>query len=330
MGRLVLALSLALCAVALLSLHAGLVFYSPQTVWNALAGQGEGADALIITTLRLPRTLIGLVAGGSLGLSGLLMQSVTRNPVAEPGLLGVNAGAALSVTLCVIIFGVSRLSGLGAAAILGALLTTALVFLLSMPAGGVGNPATTLLAGFTIAALMASFSQTLLLIDESALETLLFWLSGSFADRSLELLWLGTPLLLLGLCGSLFLATGLDVLRLDETSAQAVGLNIAAVRLNALILAALLAAGTVAMAGPIMFLGLAAPHLARLMAGTGLPGTRQLILLSVLTGSLLAVAADILARLVVAPGEAPMSAVLALIGVPLLIHILRRRKGLAN
>ncbi|WP_422376958.1 FecCD family ABC transporter permease [Roseibium sp.] len=329
MGRLVLALGLALCAVVLLSLHAGLVFYGPQKVWDAFA-DGQSAEALIITTLRLPRTLIGLVAGAALGLSGLLMQSVTRNPVAEPGLLGVNSGAAFAVILCVIVLGGTGLAGLGIAAILGALLTTALVFLISMSSGGVGNPATTLLAGFTVAALTASFSQTLLLIDESALETLLFWLSGSFADRPLHLLWLGAPLLVVGVCGSLFLATALDVLRLDDASAQAVGLNVAAVRLSALTLAALLAAGTVAMAGPIMFLGLAAPHLARLMAGNVLPSTRQLIVLTTLTGANLAVAADILARVVVAPGEAPMSAVLALIGVPMLIHILRRRKGLAN
>lgn len=177
---------------------------------------------------------------------------------------------------------------------------------------------------------MASFTQTLLLVDETALETLLFWLSGSFADRPLTLLQLGGPLLVLGAGGSLVLASALDVLRLDDTSAQSIGLNVAAVRLGALALAALLAAGAVAMAGPVMFLGLAAPHLARLMTGPVLPSIRHLVFLSMLTGAVLATSADILARLIVAPGEAPMSAVLALIGVPMLIHILRRRKGLVT
>ncbi|MEO9775520.1 iron ABC transporter permease [Roseibium sp.] len=325
MTRLVTGLSLALCAAAVFSLHAGLTFFEPSTVWLALGG-GEGADALIVTTLRVPRTLIGLAAGAALGLSGLLMQSVTRNPVAEPGLLGINAGAALFVTLGVTVFGVSTLAGIGAAAVLGALLTTGLVFTISLSAGGAANPATTLLAGFTVAALLASFTQTLLLIDETALETLLFWLSGSFADRPLQLLRLGVPMLILGVAGSLYLSTALDVLRLDDTSAHAVGLNVAGVRLAALTFAALLAAGAVAMAGPIMFLGLAAPHIARMLTGRALPPTWQLIVLTLLTGALLAIIADILARIIVAPGEAPMSAVLALVGVPMLIHVLRRRE----
>jgi len=329
MTRLVTGLSLALCVAALFSLHAGLTLYSPATVLSALSG-GEGTDALIVTTLRLPRTLIGLVSGAALGLSGLLMQSVTRNPLAEPGLLGVNAGAALFVTLAVTMLGVSNLGGIGVSAVLGALLATGLVFSIAVSTGGAGNPATTLLAGFTVAALLASFTQTLLLVDESALETLLFWLSGSFADRPLDLLWLGVPVLIFGIGGGFLLATALDVLRLDDASARSVGLNTTAVRLAALVLAAMLAAGAVAMAGPVLFLGLAAPHLARQMAGDRLPSTRQLIVLSLLTGALIAVAADILARVIVAPGEAPMSAVLALIGVPMLIHLLRRRKGVVS
>ena len=186
-----------------------------------------------------------------------------------------------------------------------------------------------MLAGFTVAALLASFTQTLLLIDESALETLLFWLSGSFSDRPIGLLQLGLPLLAIGVAGSLLLATPLDVLRLDDASARSVGVNVGAVRLTALGLAALLAAGAVAMAGPVLFLGLVAPHLARRLTDGALPSTRQLIVLSLLTGALIAVLADILARIVVAPGEAPMSAVLALVGVPMLVHLLHRRKGLA-
>lgn len=327
MRRPAIALCLALCAAVLFSLHAGLTFYTPHTVLSALVG-GDGADALIVTTLRLPRTAIGVVCGASLGLSGLLMQSVTRNPLAEPGLLGVNAGAALFVTFGVTVFGVSSLAGIGVAAVLGAITATTLVFSISASTGGAGNPATTLLAGFTVAALLASFTQTLLLIDESALETLLFWLSGSFSDRPLGLLQLGLPLLLVGTVGSFLLATPLDVLRLDDASARSVGVNVGVVRLTALGLAALLAAGAVAMAGPVLFLGLVAPHLARRLTDGALPSTRQLIVLSLLTGALIAVFADILARIIVAPGEAPMSAVLALVGVPVLVHLLHRRKGL--
>ncbi len=328
MTRLMSGLSLSLLIAAVVSLHAGLTVYSPVTVLSALSGH-EGTDALIITTLRVPRTLIGLCAGAALGLSGMLMQSVTRNPLAEPGLLGINAGAALCVTIAATFLAFSSLAGIGGAAILGAVLTTAAVFVLSTAAGGAGNPATTLLAGFTIAALLASFTQALLLVDETALEALLFWLSGSFADRPISLLALGLPLLVIGGAGSLFLASSLDALRLDDASAHAVGVNVTAIRLAALAFAALLAAGAVAMAGPVLFLGLVAPHLARRMAGNALPPTRPLAMLSMLVGALIAVVADILARVIVAPGEAPMSAVLALVGVPTLIHLLRRGKGLA-
>ncbi|WP_299813621.1 iron ABC transporter permease [uncultured Roseibium sp.] len=328
MTRLMSGLCLMLFLACVLSLHAGLTVFGPATVISALAG-GEGTDALIITTLRLPRTLIGLCTGAALGLSGLLMQSVTRNPLAEPGLLGVNAGAALFVTLGATVLGFSGLAGIGTAAMLGALFTTGLVFLLSVSAGGSDNPATTLLAGVTVAALFASFTQTLLLIDETALETLLFWLSGSFADRPLKLLVLGVPLLVAGCAGSFFFASSLDALRLDDASARTVGVNVFLVRIAALAFAALLAAGAVAMSGPVLFLGLAAPHLARRLMGDTLPSTRALIVLSMLTGALIAVVADILARIIVAPGEAPISAVLALVGVPLLVHLLRRRKAVS-
>ncbi len=138
---------------------------------------------------------------------------------------------------------------------MGALAATALVFSISASTGGAGNPATTLLAGFTVAALLASFTQTLLLIDESALETLLFWLSGSFSDRPIGLLHLGLPLLAIGVAGSLLLATPLDVLRLDDASARSVGVNVGAVRLTALGLAALLAAGRWRVAGRCCFWG---------------------------------------------------------------------------
>ncbi|WP_417689177.1 FecCD family ABC transporter permease [Roseibium sp.] len=329
MTRRVAGLGILLCVVLVFSLHAGLTFYSTGTVLAALTGEG-GPDALIIKTLRLPRTLIGLIAGASLGLAGLLMQYVTRNPLAEPGLLGVNAGAALSVTLGIYFFGFGGLGSIGVLAILGAFGTTALVFYLSAVAGGVGKPATTLLAGFTIAALLGSLTQTLLLVDETALETLLFWISGSFADRPLNLLLLGMPMLAIGVVGAFALATSLDVLRMDDSSAQAVGVNVGTVRLVALFLTALLAAGSVAMAGPVLFLGLAAPHLARLLSGDSQPSAGGLIVLTMLIGGLISVSADILARVIVAPGEAPMSAVLAIIGVPLLIHLLRKKEGAAQ
>lgn len=305
------------------SLHVGLRLYDPATVLAALRGS-TGPDALIIASLRVPRTLVGVVAGAALGLSGLLMQRATRNPLAEPGLLGVNAGAAFAVTLGITAFGAASLAQIGLLAILGALAATAAVFGIAVAAGRAAGPATLLLAGVTVAGMLASLTQLMLLVDETALETLLFWLSGGFADRGTDLLRLGLPALLTGLAGALLLAPGLDALGLDDDSARAIGVSVARVRIGALGLAALLAAGAVAMAGPVAFLGLLAPHIARRLQPRS--DSASLVVTTCLAGAILAVAADIAARLVVAPGEAPVSAVLALVGVPLLVALLRRRR----
>lgn len=168
-----LVLLLALGMIA--SLHVGLRLYHPATV---LAGLRDGTDpdALIVSGLRVPRTLVGVVAGAALGLSGLLMQASTRNPLAEPGLLGVNAGAAFAVTLGITGFGTASLIEIGGLAFLGALLATGAVFGITLAAGRVAGPVTTLLAGVTVAGMLASMTQLMLLLDETALETLLFWL----------------------------------------------------------------------------------------------------------------------------------------------------------
>jgi iron complex transport system permease protein len=322
-----LALALALGIAMVASLHIGLRLYAPGTVLGALHG-AKGQDALIIATLRVPRTLVAAVAGASLGLSGLLMQQATRNPLAEPGLLGVNAGAALAVTLGLTLFGAGSLVQIGGLAALGALAATGIVFGIAALAGGSAGPATMLLAGVTVAGMFASVTQLLLLLDETALETLLFWLSGGFADRGTALLRLGLPVLIGGLAGAVLLAPSLDALGLDDDSARSLGVRVVAVRLGALGLAALLAAGAVAMAGPVVFLGLVAPHIARRLPGSG--GMAGLAPTACLTGAIVAVVADIAARLVVAPGEAPVGAVLALVGVPMLVALLRQRRGVAT
>ncbi len=205
---------------------------------------------------------------------------------------------------------------------IGGLAATALVFGIVTASGRAAGPATTLLAGVTVAALLASLTQVLLLVDETALETMLFWLSGGFADRGLGLLALGLPALLVGCLGALILAPSLDSLRLDDDSAGALGVRVAAVRFTSLTLAAILASGAVSMAGPVVFLGLVAPHLARRIAPSA---SAVLILTTALIGAILAVLADIAARLVVTQGEAPVGAVLALVGVPVLIGLLHRR-----
>ena len=326
-SRSALALSAGIVVLAVLSLHVGLEVYPPATVWDALGG-GDLPGALIVSTLRVPRTLVAVVAGAALALSGLLMQGATDNPLAEPGLLGINAGAAFAVVLGLVLFGSVGLAEIGLLALAGALVATALVFGLTLAAGPAAGRSTILLAGVTIAAMLASLTQVVLLLDETALETLLFWLSGGFADRALPTLAIGLPCLSVGALGAALVAPALDALRADEDSARSIGVAVGRTRLSALGLAALLAGGAVAMAGPVAFVGLVAPHMARrLPLGAtlgGTPGHGTLALLSALLGALVSLLADIVARLVVAPGEAPISSVLALVGVPVLIALLRR------
>lgn len=208
--NILLTLSAALLVTMVASLHLGMRLYAPGEVWAALSGRDTGTDALIVTTLRVPRTLIAVVGGAALGLSGLLMQAASRNPLAEPGLLGVNAGAALSVVIWVTLFGLTSMAAIAISAGLGALLAISLVLGLTALGDVRADPTSILLVGVTLAALFGAMVQVILLSNETALETLLFWLAGSFADRDPRLLWVGLPMLLAGVAVTLWLAPSLD------------------------------------------------------------------------------------------------------------------------
>lgn len=320
--RPVLFLLLLVAALAVLSLHLGLRPIGPATVWRALWGEGQDAAALIVRGLRLPRMALALAAGAALGVSGLLCQAALRNPVAEPGLIGVNAGASFAVVLALSVWGIGSLAALTLFAALGALGATALLFALASGPGRSTGALRLLLSGVTIAALLSAGTQVAIILDEKAMEDLLFWLSGGFADRPVAALGPALPVMA-GAAGVAWLfATVLDVLAADDETAQALGLPVTAARLGMLGLAALLAGTAVAIAGPVAFIGLGAPHLAR---SAGVTSHARLLPLAALWGAALALMADILARYLIWPGEAPLSAVTALAGVPLLLVLLRRR-----
>lgn len=326
MTRLVLGLLAALALLALGSLHLGLRLYGPTEVWLALSPGAEDQTSLIIRTLRVPRTVLAIVVGAALGVSGLLMQLATRNAIAEPGLLGVNAGAAFAVVLAVTLSGSLGLATLTGLAALGALAASAVVFGLALLGGPGLSPVHLLLAGVTVAGLLSAGTQVLISLDQAAIEELLFWLSGAFAGRPLEALLHAAPLILGTFALVLAFARTLDVLQTDDSTAAALGVPVRAARLAALLAASLLAGASVALAGPVAFMGLVAPHLARL---SGLRDHLRLIPVTALCGAILALAADILARFVIYPSEAPISAVTALAGVPVLILLLRRSRLVA-
>ncbi len=312
---------MALAAIA--SLHLGLNTYGPRDVATALFSPSNETTDIVIRNLRVPRTVLACLVGASLGIAGAVMQSCTRNPLAEPGLMGVNAGAAFALVAALSLFGVEAFLLLSAIAAAGAVLASLLVFGLALSARAVG-PGQVLLAGVTVAALLASLTQMLLVTDEQALEALLFWLAGSFADRPMEALAPGASLLLLTIVALVPMIRALDALALSDEAAQAIGVSVTRTRLVGLGLAALMAGLCVALAGPVAFAGLLAPHLARLM---GARGHAQLLPTAALLGALTCLVADIAARLVIMPGEAPVGVLLALIGAPTLIVLLDRRRA---
>ncbi|MEO1538486.1 MAG: iron ABC transporter permease [Pseudomonadota bacterium] len=309
--------------LAALGLHLGVRANAPWQVWAALTQGGEDTASLIIRDLRVPRMALAIVIGAALGLAGLLMQSVTRNPIAEPGLLGVNAGAAFAVVLLITLTPGASFAAMAATAALGAVLAAALVFGLAYSAGGGLSPIQLLLAGVTVAALLIAGMQVLIILNETVLEELLFWLSGSFADRPLTGLWIAVAGLGVGVMLASACSGALDVLQTDDATAVSLGVPVVRLRFGLLAVAALLAGLSVAMAGPVAFLGLVAPHLARL---AGAQSHRELIPLSLVFGVFLGLAGDLMARFILYPTDAPISAVMALVGVPLLIALLRRNR----
>ncbi|MEM7721109.1 MAG: iron ABC transporter permease [Pseudomonadota bacterium] len=306
-----------------LGLHLGVRFYAPGQVWAALTQGGDDTASIIIRDLRVPRMALAIVIGAALGLAGLLMQSVTRNPIAEPGLLGVNAGAAFAVILLITLFPGAPFAMMAGVAALGALVAAALVFGLAYSAGGGLSPIQLLLAGVTVGALLIAGMQVLIILNETVLEELLFWLSGSFADRPLIGLRVAIIGLVVGVGLAMALSGALDVLQTDDATVESLGVPVVRLRFGLLAVAALLAGISVALAGPVAFLGLVAPHLARL---AGAQNHRQLIPLSLIFGVFLGLAGDLMARFILYPTEAPISAVMALVGVPLLVTLLRRNR----
>ncbi len=234
-----------------------------------IAGEDQGAAELIVWGLRLPRMALAIGVGAALGMAGLLTQAALRNPVAEPGLIGVNAGAGFAVVLALSVWQIDNLGLLTLCAAFGALAATALLFGIASGGRSRAGPLRLLLSGVTVAALLSAGTQVAIILDEKAMEDLLFWLSGGFADRPIAALGPALPIMI-GAAGIAWLrASTLDVLAADDETAQALGLPVVAARLAMLTLAALLAGSAVAVAGPVAFIGLGAPHLARTARVTG-------------------------------------------------------------
>ena len=320
------ALLLILLVVALASLAVGSRALSVADIGSGLLppyGQNVGDAAVIVRELRLPRTILALVVGIALGVAGAVMQGQTRNPLADPGILGISAGAACAVVVAIYLLGVVTPLGYVWFAFGGALIASVIVFGISALGRGLRTPLTLVLGGAALAAFLGSITSALVLLDESTLDSYRFLIVGSVANRGLDVLYPLMPFLLAGLLLALVNAPGLNLLASGDDVATGLGLNVTAHRVAGIAAITLLTGVATAACGPIGFVGLVAPHLARAITG---PDYRWTVPFSGLFGAVMLSVADVVGRVVLRPGELQVGIVVALIGGPVFIAIIRRRR----
>jgi iron complex transport system permease protein len=313
----------ALAAVCLLSLAIGTKSIPLATVVDSLLHPTDSQDSVIVTDLRLPRTILGILVGAALGLAGALMQGLTRNPLADPGLLGVNAGAAAGVIIAISLLGLTGVTGYVWFAFAGAAIASVVVYVLGTAGRGGATPVRLALAGTAIAAALTAFTYAIALSDPDTLQRFNQWTVGSLAGRETSTLVRVAPFLLAGIALALMLGKALNALALGDDAARALGANVGRTRIAGALAITLLCGAATAAAGPIVFVGLTIPHVARAIVG---PDQHWLLPYSALLGPVLLLAADVIGRIVARPGELEVGIVTALIGAPVFIALVRRRR----
>ncbi|MFD7548448.1 FecCD family ABC transporter permease [Streptomyces sp. NPDC059578] len=317
-----LAAAAVLLLAVVLSLAVGARAIAPSLVFDALLNGGSSEDAVVVRELRVPRTVVGLMVGAGLALAGAAFQGITRNPIADPGILGISQGASVGVVLAIAFAGVHTLTGYVWFAFAGAGLAAVAVYAIAARGRGGATPIKLALGGAALNALLVSVLTGVLTTQAAALDEFRFWQVGSLSGRDAELISQIWPFLLAGTILVIAAARGLDALALGEDVAKGLGQNVGKVRVVAGLGATLLTGAGVAAAGPIAFVGLAVPHLARAIVGSD---HRWLLPMSALLGPAMLLVADTVGRIVFPPSEVPVGVMTALIGVPFLITLVRRK-----
>lgn len=316
-----------LAGLFLVSLTVGPASIGFAASLQALFGSPETPLGLVMQEIRLPRAILAVIVGGSLGLSGAAMQGYLRNPLAEPGLLGVSGSAALGAVIAIQTgLAASFPLGLPLAALTGALIGVVLITLL---AGAKGGSLSLILAGIAISALASALVSLALNLSPNPFATseIVFWMMGSLADRSMEHVVLALPFVLVGALMLITLGRPLDAMTLGEDAAESLGMRLARVRLQLIVGTALVVGASTAVAGTIGFVGLVVPHLLRPLVGA-MPG--RLLLASALGGAAMVLLADILVRVILPQADLKLGVVTALIGAPLFLHLIyQTRRELA-
>ncbi|CAD5990526.1 iron ABC transporter permease [Agreia sp. COWG] len=312
-----------LVAFALLSLAIGSKNLSLGEVWNGLLSADGSRESIIVWQLRMPRTLLAIVAGAALAVSGVLMQALTRNPLAEPGLLGVNAGAAFSVVIAISVFGATQSNQYLWFAFVGAGAAAVFVYLISIRRTQASDHARLVLAGVALTASLGACTRIITLFDATAFDSYRFWVIGSVANRGFDTIFSVLPFIAAGLVIALLSGPSLNALALGDEQAVSLGVPVTALRVLVIATITLLCGAATAAAGPIAFVGLVVPHVLRLVVGVD---QRTILVLSALVGPSLVLAADVIGRLVAQPSELEVGVVTAFIGAPVLIILLLRRR----
>jgi iron complex transport system permease protein len=307
--------------VMVLSVVLGYTDTSLSMAIEAYTAFNGSNEHLIIQLSRVPRALVGMAVGISLGIAGVLMQALTRNPIASPDIFGVNAGAGFFIVFGVTFLGITSIQQFMWIGFLGAAVASGLAYALGSAGRGGLTPVKLTLAGAVMAALFASLTQGMLVTNEKALDEVLFWLAGSVEGRKLSMLAAVMPALLIAWIVSILLSRQLNAFALGEDVAVSLGQKTVIFKFAAALMVVLLAGGSVAIAGPISFIGIVVPHFARYLVGSD---HRWIVPFSALTGGIMLVLADIGARYIIMPEEAPVGVVTALLGTPFFIYIVRK------
>jgi len=313
----------ALVATCVLSMTLGSRPVPLETVWQALVDfDPRSASQEVVRELRVPRTCLGLLVGAALGLSGTLLQGVTRNPLADPGIMGISAGAAAFVVFGVMVLGAQELVAYIWLGFLGAALATVLVYGVASLGREGATPVKLALVGAAVTAALSSITTAIVLIDVDALDELRAWQVGTLGGRFAPVVWQVLPFIAVGSVAALACGRALNGLALGEDVARALGLRVRLSRTVIFASVAVLAGAATAACGPIAFLGLAVPHIARMICG---PDYRWILGYSLVLGPVVLLLADVAGRLVLPSGELQVGVVLGVLGAPTFIALVRYR-----
>lgn len=313
----------ALAFILLLSISVGAKPIPLHRVWELLFHDDHSEDAVVVHDLRIPRTMLGILVGAALGVAGALMQALTRNPLADPGLLGINAGAATAIVLGVALLGITSATQYVWFGFAGAALAAILVYGIGAQGRSGATPVRLALAGTAVTFALNAVINGITIVDTRVLDRYRFWLVGALGGHDTDVVWQIAPFLVVGLVLALAMARPLNALALGEDAGRALGAHVGRTRVAGAVAVTLLCGAATAAAGPIVFIGLTVPHIARALCG---PDQRWVIPYSAVLAPALLLAADVIGRVIDRPGEIEVGVVTAILGGPIFVALIRRSR----